>query len=158
MIITNITVHYCVYYEYCSDLYILVYISTKRLCLLHVDSRLDRETRSLYSFDAIATDSCAYGPRSQSVRVDINIVDINDNPPRFSQHVYSADVSLDIAVHSTVTSVVATDRDQGLNARVTYSLDDTHFQVRPLTTLCYISMLSMLVQTLCECKAQIPLG
>jgi len=94
--------------------------------------RLDREITSLYSFDAIATDSCPYGPRSQTVRVDITILDVNDNTPQFQQNIYSADISLDLSVGSLVSTVSATDSDVGVNSQLTYSLadsDDTYFQV-----------------------------
>ena len=95
--------------------------------------RLDREVVSSYSFDAIATDSCPYGPRSQMVRVDITVLDVNDNTPRFQQNIYSADISLDAPVGSLVSTVSATDDDVGVNAQLTYSLaesnDNTYFQV-----------------------------
>jgi len=93
---------------------------------------LDRETKSSYSFDAVATDSCLYGPRRQTVRVDIAIQDVNDNSPEFDVTLYSADILLDMPVGGLVTSVSATDRDSGLNARLTYSLDtsvNSYFQV-----------------------------
>ena len=88
--------------------------------------------RSSYSFDAVATDSCLYGPRSQTVRVDITIRDVNDNSPQFQRNIYSADISVDHVVGGLVTTVSATDDDIGLNARLTYSLadnDNTYFQV-----------------------------
>ena len=94
--------------------------------------RLDRETMSSYSFDAVATDSCLYGPRSQTVRVDITVLDVNDNAPRFASNIYSADISLDWPVGDRVSTVSAIDDDIGLNARLTYSLadsDDSYFQV-----------------------------
>ena len=95
--------------------------------------RLDREVVLSYSFDAIATDSCPYGPRSQTVRVDITVLDVNDNTPQFQQNIYSADISLDATVGSLVSTVSATDDDVGVNAQLTYSLadsnDNTYFQV-----------------------------
>ena len=93
---------------------------------------LDHELISSYSFDAIATDSCPYGPRSQTVRVDITILDVNDNAPQFQQNIYSADISLDAPVGSLVSTVSATDRDVDVNAQLSYLLDDsdsTYFQV-----------------------------
>ena len=100
---------------------------------------LDRETKSSYSFDAIATDSCLYGPRSQTVRVDITVSDVNDNAPQFQRDIYSADISLNLRVGALVSTVSATDDDIGLNAQLTYSLadnDNAYFQVCALSTLC----------------------
>jgi len=97
---------------------------------------------SSYSFDAVATDSCLYGPRSQTVRVDIVVLDVNDNAPEFLQNIYSAEISLEVPVGHIISTVSATDRDVGLNARISYSLADnanTYFQVSSmiaLITLC----------------------
>ena len=93
---------------------------------------LDRETMSSYSFDAVATDACLYGPRSQTVRVDVRILDVNDNSPRFTQNIYSVDIRPDHPVSGLIRAVSATDADVGLNARITYLLaddDSTYFQV-----------------------------
>jgi len=97
--------------------------------------RLDREVVSSYSFDAVATDSCPYGPRSETVRVDITVQDVNDNAPRCQRNIYSSDISLDAPVGSLVSTVSASDSDAGVNAQPTYSLadsDSTYFQVRRL--------------------------
>ena len=107
------------------------------------NSRLDREVMSSHSFDAIATDSCLYGPRSQTVRVDVTVLDVNDNSPQFHQNIYSADISLDLPVGGHVTTVSATDRDIGVNARLNYSLADTNFQVCDFSRLTFITYLSL---------------
>ena len=116
--------------------------------------RLDRELISSYSFDAIATDSCPYGPRSQTVRVDITILDVNDNAPQFRQNIYSADISPDAPVGSLVSEVSATDNDVGVNAQLTYSLVDAnnaYFQVCRFFTAAFVTL-----QLIC-CKSFISL-
>jgi hypothetical protein len=91
----------------------------------------DYEYVTAYSIDAQSTDACPYGPRSRTVRVDISIVDVNDNAPVFGQQIYSADISVDFPVGGTVITVTATDADSSSNARISYALVDAsqYFQV-----------------------------
>uniref|UniRef100_A0A673FR87 Cadherin domain-containing protein n=1 Tax=Sinocyclocheilus rhinocerous TaxID=307959 RepID=A0A673FR87_9TELE len=67
--------------------------------------RLDRERRSEYSLLVRADDG--------SVRVYFNLLDMNDNPPRFSSSVYSGSVLESVSPGATVLSVSATDTDDG---------------------------------------------
>lgn len=55
-------------------------------------------------------------------RVVINIVDINDHVPMFSAESYSGQVFETAAVGTQVLEVYAYDRDEGINAEVTYSI------------------------------------
>lgn len=51
---------------------------------LRVDGLLDRETQDKYSFVVIARDNPKFGKSlSSSVNVEVNVLDINDNPPVF---------------------------------------------------------------------------
>jgi hypothetical protein len=92
----------------------------------------DYELEPSYSIDAQSTDACPYGPRSRTVRVDINIVDVNDNAPKFTQNIYSADIAVDFPVGGTVITVTATDADSSSNAIVSYALANAsqYFQVK----------------------------
>ena len=79
--------------------------------------------------------------------MDIQVLDVNDNAPQFTQKIYSADIRPDHPVSAHVSTVSATDRDVGLNARITYLLaddDNTYFQVWPdwpLYASSYVSVL-----------------
>ena len=53
----------------------------------------------------------------------MDVTDINDEPPRFSQRFYSLRVREDTSVNSRFTVVTATDEDEGSNAELTYSAD-----------------------------------
>ncbi|XP_056092251.1 protocadherin Fat 1 [Rhinichthys klamathensis goyatoka] len=68
--------------------------------------------------------------RKQSLRdtatVTIHLLDINDNSPVFSQKIYSAVVSEDTRLGSTVLTVLANDIDGHLNNRIHYSIEDNN--------------------------------
>lgn len=59
---------------------------------------------------------------SSVVPVTIHISDVNDNPPVFSQSVYKTSVDENVRAGSSVLQVFATDKDTGINGRVTYLL------------------------------------
>ncbi len=67
----------------------------------------DREKKSEYSFEVYATDSGLYGPRTTSVRVDIDISDVNDNAPIFDEIPFRADIAQNHGVRQYVTQVRA---------------------------------------------------
>lgn len=66
--------------------------------------------------------------------------DVNDNPPEFSRKFYHAVVSEASAVGVEVLKVLATSRDSGLNAEVTYFFSAGnelgHFSIDAKTGLC----------------------
>ena len=63
---------------------------------------LDRETQSMYRLDVRASDLDPVHPRFNSTVVEVEILDINDNPPVFK----NASYTLDVMEHSAVGSVV----------------------------------------------------
>ena len=77
---------------------------------------LDRESQDRYSLTVIATD----GIQSGSCQVRINLLDVNDNPPQFTQLFYSIDVNEDTALGTTIGGVQAHDPDTEENGEVTY--------------------------------------
>ena len=80
----------------------------------------DREKKSSYSFDVVANDGGKYDRRSEKVRVEVTIGDVNDNPPVFLELPYRKNVSQGLAAGSLVLQVVADDKDAGPNKDVTY--------------------------------------
>ncbi|KFO09801.1 Protocadherin-23, partial [Balearica regulorum gibbericeps] len=92
---------------------------------------LDRETKSQYTFRAVASDSSAHLPRSSTVRVVVHIDDVNDNDPVFLQNPIRAFVPAQTAVNETVATVRAEDVDLGPNGAVVFSLmvAETVFQI-----------------------------
>lgn len=54
--------------------------------------------------------------------MQINLNDVNDNAPKFTQSFYSFDIYEDTLIDTTVGSIRAYDPDQGSNGQVAYSL------------------------------------
>ncbi|XP_077723565.1 protocadherin Fat 3 isoform X3 [Canis aureus] len=71
--------------------------------------------------------------------VSINLTDVNDNPPRFSQDVYSAVISEDALVGDSVILLVAEDADSQPNGQIRFSIvngdRDNEFAVEPVLGL-----------------------
>ncbi|NXA88487.1 PCD23 protein, partial [Melanocharis versteri] len=82
---------------------------------------LDRETKSQYTFRAVASDCSTHSPRSTTV-MTILIQDVNDNVPKFEQSYYKASVWEGQSPKTDVIQVFATDLDSGLNGETEYSI------------------------------------
>uniref|UniRef100_A0A671LFV9 FAT atypical cadherin 1b n=1 Tax=Sinocyclocheilus anshuiensis TaxID=1608454 RepID=A0A671LFV9_9TELE len=63
---------------------------------------------------------------SDIATVTVHLLDINDNSPVFSQKIYSAVVSEDTKLDSTVLMVLANDFDGPLNNRIRYSIENNN--------------------------------
>ncbi|NXW08189.1 PCD23 protein, partial [Fregetta grallaria] len=81
---------------------------------------LDRETKSQYTFRAVASDCSTHLPRSTTVAVLIQ--DVNDNVPKFEQSYYKASVWEGQSPKTDIIQVFATDLDSGLNGETEYSI------------------------------------
>ena len=58
-----------------------------------------------------------------TITVNVTILDLNDNPPSFSQQRYFASVPENITVGTGVLTVSASDPDSGNNGQVTYAIN-----------------------------------
>ncbi|NWZ91402.1 CAD23 protein, partial [Nesospiza acunhae] len=78
--------------------------------------------------------------RSAEIPVYLQIVDINDNNPVFSQPSYQKAVFEDVPLGTVILSVTATDEDSGQFALIQYSLSDGEgkFGINPNTGDIYI--------------------
>ncbi|NXG28727.1 PCD23 protein, partial [Dromaius novaehollandiae] len=83
---------------------------------------LDRETKSQYTFRAVASDCSIHLPRSTTVSIVVHIDDVNDNDPVFLQNPVKAFVPVETSVNETVATVRAEDMDLGPNGAVVFSL------------------------------------
>ncbi|NWW70126.1 PCD23 protein, partial [Climacteris rufus] len=92
---------------------------------------LDRETKSQYTFRAVASDCSTHLPRSTTVSVVVHIDDVNDNNPVFLQNPIRAFVPAETAVNETIATVRAEDVDLGLNGAIVFNLmmSETVFQI-----------------------------
>uniref|UniRef100_T1ING2 Cadherin domain-containing protein n=1 Tax=Strigamia maritima TaxID=126957 RepID=T1ING2_STRMM len=84
---------------------------------------LDREVVSIYRLTITARDR-GNPPQYGSCNVTIHVEDQNDNDPRFLQNRYETRIPEDAAINTTVLVVKASDADEGVNARITYSLSN----------------------------------
>ncbi|XP_013791225.1 protein dachsous-like, partial [Limulus polyphemus] len=86
---------------------------------------IDRETQFNYVFSVTALD---YGepPLNSTVKVTIEVKDVNDERPRFSTDLYLADVIENKDPGLKVTRVSAFDGDLGENGLVFYQLGEGH--------------------------------
>ena len=79
--------------------------------------QLDRESRDAYALTLLAVD----GGRPAlwaSLRMRVNVVDINDNGPAFTSH-YETTLAENHPVGSSILQVHAEDPDVGANGQVT---------------------------------------
>ncbi|XP_062135457.1 protocadherin-like wing polarity protein stan isoform X1 [Drosophila sulfurigaster albostrigata] len=89
--------------------------------LITIAQPLDYKQEKRFLLTVTATDS---GGRSDTATVHINITDANNFAPIFENAPYSASVFEDAPVGTTVLVVSATDSDVGINAQITYSLNE----------------------------------
>ncbi|XP_049325189.1 protocadherin Fat 4 isoform X2 [Astyanax mexicanus] len=87
--------------------------------LITVAAKLDRETQDTYSFRAVAQDQ-GRPTLSGEASLVVTITDVNDNAPIFTKQQYETFIKENATIGTDVTSVSATDKDEGLNAVVSY--------------------------------------
>lgn len=106
---------------------------------LVVARELDRETQSEYRLEVRALDTSAMNnPQSSAVTVRVDIVDVNDNPPKWKNDPVIIPVNEATEIGTSVYNFTATDSDFGPNGEVRYSLvkhfpNSSHFTVDALT-------------------------
>ncbi|CAG05499.1 unnamed protein product, partial [Tetraodon nigroviridis] len=87
---------------------------------------MDREARDQYLVVVQAKDMLGLsGGHSSSTTVTVSLTDVNDNGPTFQHHVYAFGVPENAAVGTTVGRIMAEDGDIGINAKMSYSLEDS---------------------------------
>ncbi|XP_031561240.1 protein dachsous-like [Actinia tenebrosa] len=103
--------------------------------VISVAKRLDRENVANYTLVVKATDN---GGMFVSNNATIQVLDVNDNKPTFEKNSYSVEILENQLAGITVVKVLATDRDLGKNAEITYQIssgDKTKFKIDPTTGL-----------------------
>lgn len=93
--------------------------------LIKLAKPLDFEAEKNHHILIIAKDG-AWFSKTGRISVTINVTDINDNPPVFTSTEYLTSVSENSPIGSSVFQIIATDKDSGSNAEVTYSLISGH--------------------------------
>ncbi|XP_054454180.1 protocadherin alpha-8-like [Anoplopoma fimbria] len=110
-----------------------------KIPILVVQKSLDREAAVSHSLVLCALDG-GKPPKSGEMNILVNVLDINDNAPVFSQEVYSVTLDENAPIGTTVAQVNATDLDAGPNGEVVYSFSSIVnrrllqlFDINPLT-------------------------
>ncbi|XP_026148456.1 cadherin-7 isoform X2 [Mastacembelus armatus] len=87
--------------------------------------KMDREVREQYLVVVEVKDMLGLSSGySSSTTVTVSLTDVNDNGPTFQHNLYTFVVRENAAVGTTVGRIMAEDGDVGINARMTYSLED----------------------------------
>lgn len=101
---------------------------------LLVYSPLDREITDHYTLNITVYD-LGIPQKSSSRLLDVKVQDANDNSPQFLQASYSVDISESTPVGTEIIQVDSTDKDQGDNGIIKYSIlgGTNHFAINEIT-------------------------
>ncbi|XP_051540559.1 protocadherin gamma-C5-like isoform X5 [Myxocyprinus asiaticus] len=99
---------------------------------------LDRETFPEYKVEITAFDSGS-PPLSSKAIIPVKILDVNDNAPKFSDNVYYVYVTENNTPGSIICSVSAQDVDDGLNGKMSYSIENPKIWDTPVSSYMYIN-------------------
>ncbi|KAI5099594.1 protocadherin Fat 4, partial [Silurus meridionalis] len=128
--------------------YSLIDAESSRVSNLNINSHtvelvlqktLDREKESVIKLVLTAVDG-GTPPRSGTMQIIINVLDINDNSPVFMKSLYKVKVHENTSVGTKILTVSAADEDDGSNGEVSYSiLSDARSSATELFTISPIS-------------------
>ncbi|KAF4524618.1 hypothetical protein B566_EDAN013869 [Ephemera danica] len=83
---------------------------------------LDRETTAVYQLEVRAVDTSG-GPQVTSlISISIEVEDVNDEKPTFSQDPIMVNVKEDAVIGTSIWNFTAEDKDTGLNGQIKYSI------------------------------------
>ncbi|XP_038131621.1 protocadherin gamma-A5-like isoform X37 [Cyprinodon tularosa] len=85
---------------------------------------LDRETQDHIVLTLTASDG-GEPQLSGTMRVEISVLDVNDNAPLFTQETYTVTVMETTPIGTILSTVSAVDADEGSNGKVVYSITNT---------------------------------
>ncbi|XP_017135093.1 fat-like cadherin-related tumor suppressor homolog [Drosophila miranda] len=90
--------------------------------VLSLNATLDYEMSKFYFLTIQAIDG-GTPPLSNTAYVNISIVDINDNSPKFLQNMYRINAYEDTLVGTPILDVKATDEDSNVNGLINYNIE-----------------------------------
>ncbi|KAM8764566.1 LOW QUALITY PROTEIN: uncharacterized protein V5649_020233 [Rhynchonycteris naso] len=105
---------------------------------LVLDKALDCEEQPRLSLTLTALDGGS-PPRSGTVQIYIQVLDINDNAPEFTQSLYEVEVLENSTLNSVIVTVSASDLDTGNFGKISYAFFHSSeeirktFQLNPIT-------------------------
>ena len=93
---------------------------------LHVAGSLDYETTPMYNLTVVAIDN-GTPPSSSEVEVFVQLLDVNDNRPVFSQSVYRGQLLENLPAGQSIATVVVTDGDSLPNSLIVLEVVTPNF-------------------------------
>uniref|UniRef100_A0A3Q2VBG7 Protocadherin 1 alpha 4 n=1 Tax=Haplochromis burtoni TaxID=8153 RepID=A0A3Q2VBG7_HAPBU len=88
---------------------------------LVLQKALDREKQAVIELTLTAIDG-GKSPKTGTLQIQVNVLDVNDNSPVFSKSLYKVQVIENANIGTTILKLNATDLDEGSNSDVRYSL------------------------------------
>ncbi|XP_048459389.1 protocadherin beta-15-like isoform X3 [Rhincodon typus] len=112
--------------------------SVKNYYRLVTQQPLDREKTSVYDLTILCSDR-GIPPLAAKKSIRVDVSDVNDNVPRFTQPSYTAYVMENNVIGSSVFTVTAFDADINQNSRLSYSILETGDQDLPISAYVQIN-------------------
>ncbi|XP_048186979.1 protocadherin gamma-A8 isoform X7 [Perognathus longimembris pacificus] len=98
---------------------------------LVLERALDREEAANHHLVLTASDG-GHPPRSSTVRIQVTVLDTNDNAPVFAQPLYQVKVLENVPPGTLLLTVRASDPDEGANGKVVYKFRKINEKQSPL--------------------------
>ena len=87
--------------------------------LVVTESELDREKKGVVELKVQARDN-GPNPKYTYTHLHVTILDVNDEKPQFSNSILNISLSENTPIHTLITILSATDKDQGTNGSIVY--------------------------------------
>ncbi|KAM9064752.1 protocadherin gamma-A2 isoform 6-T6 [Sarcophilus harrisii] len=118
---------------------------------LVIDRALDREQVSVYNI-TVRVEDFGSPALSTDTHILLQVADINDNPPTFSQSAYSAYIQENNPRGASIYSLTAHDPDSEQNALITYSIMESNLslEVPPVSSIVSINSETGVLYALCS--------
>ncbi|OCT99801.1 protocadherin-10 [Xenopus laevis] len=123
--------------EIVGDVPFRLKLSYKNYYTIVTEGTLDREAMATYTVKVLARDR-GNPPLSSSKSIQVQIADVNDNSPRFTQAIYNVYVIENNVPGAYISAVSATDKDEEKNANISYHILECDIQGMSVFT--YVSI------------------
>ncbi|CAG5990901.1 unnamed protein product [Menidia menidia] len=90
---------------------------------LVLQKALDREKQAVFELILMAIDG-GKPPKSGTLQINVNVLDVNDNSPVFSKSLYKVQVVENAEIGTALLTLTATDLDEGVNGQIIYSFTE----------------------------------
>ena len=105
---------------------------------LILNHALDREIMDFYTVKVIARDG-GNPVREGELKVDVNVIDSNDNSPIFEKDFYNVTIEESIAPGTVILKLSATDLDSGKNKELSYRFRERQSDIDVIQRLFHVS-------------------